>query len=224
MGLSDFSDYDATKLIVGTFFGVRHFDWWPGKKTKREPRLYSPSYEYMWKDGENQAECQCYRGAYGYSNDVAAKNHHCGFYAYYDDDHYQFGDRNAIGVIEAYGRLTVGSRGFRAEKAKIVGLAIKDWTLDDWIMFETNYPSAELFDDKDTMFEKFPLSAPPPEPPPPPPPGIDEVALAFRNNQCPHCKGQMLFAPATSEFLCQPCNLRWPGAFVVNAIHAGYRR
>ena len=224
--MSEFSEYDATPLIVGTLFGVRHFDWWPNKKRARGPYLYSPSYDFAWVDGENTAQCACYKYSFGYeqAGSVASKKHSCGFYAYYDDDHYQFGDRNAIGVIEAWGTVTVGSRGFRASKAKIVAVAIKDWTMDDWFMFEKNYPSAELFDDKDEIFKKFPLSVPPPEPPPPPPPGLDETALAFRNNQCPYCKGQMLFAPATSEFLCQPCNKRWPGATVINYIHSAYRR
>ena len=46
----------------------------------------------------------------------------CGYYAYFDgsDDHAD--TVTVTGLIEAHGLCTVGSRGFRAEKASIVGL------------------------------------------------------------------------------------------------------
>lgn len=220
--MADFNEFDATKFVAGTLFGVRNFNWWPNKKHSKGPYLYSPSYDYQWESGENEADCRCWSADHSYS--PAAKDHQCGFYAYTDNDRMMFHEKNAVGVIEAWGTITVGTRGFRAAKAKIVALAIKDWTLNDWFMLEKNYPDIELFDDKDSILEKYPLSKPPEKPPPPPPPNLDVVAKSFRNNQCPHCKGQLLFAPATSEFYCQPCNKKWPGAFVINAIHAGYRR
>lgn len=52
----------------------------------------------------------------------------CGFYAFVEDDE-RIGDTGAygpivLGVIEGYGRTLVGSKGFRCQKARIVGLTI----------------------------------------------------------------------------------------------------
>src|SRR5690606_3423459 len=56
----------------------------------------------------------------------------CGFHGFTDPgarDYEVPGDRNVVGVIEAFGKITRGTRGFRAEKARIVGLALprKRW-------------------------------------------------------------------------------------------------
>lgn len=54
---------------------------------------------------------------------VASLDCACGFYAYTDDEanpHHE--DGNVLAVVEASGVATVGTRGFRAEKAEIVAL------------------------------------------------------------------------------------------------------
>ncbi len=55
----------------------------------------------------------------------------CGYYGYFDNGHNPHHTKgNVLAVVEAYGVTTVGSRGFRAEKARIVGLidpAHKGW-------------------------------------------------------------------------------------------------
>lgn len=58
----------------------------------------------------------------------------CGYYAYFDrgnNPHHQAGQ--VLGVIEGYGVTTVGSRGFRAEKARLLALIHprrSGWPLD----------------------------------------------------------------------------------------------
>lgn len=48
-------------------------------------------------------------------------NCECGFWAYDEDGFTAHGP--VTGVIEAYGKVTIGTKGFRAEKARIVALA-----------------------------------------------------------------------------------------------------
>lgn len=60
----------------------------------------------------------------------------CGFYAYFDDgDNPHHKPGNVLGVVEGYGSVTVGSRGFRAEKARLVALVEerRPWLLSDAI-------------------------------------------------------------------------------------------
>lgn len=59
----------------------------------------------------------------GAPHEVASKECHCGYYAYFDEGgnpHHNEG--NVLGLIEGYGVTTVGSRGFRSAKAKLVAL------------------------------------------------------------------------------------------------------
>lgn len=81
-------------------------------------RLRSPMYAYGWQRGENVAIC-------GMFSDVrsAAKECHCGFYGLYDPPPLYGGVLGVLGQIEGYGRVQRHSFGFRAEKARIVGLA-----------------------------------------------------------------------------------------------------
>lgn len=48
----------------------------------------------------------------------------CGFWAYYDRA--RWNDDAVRGVIEGYGKTTLGTKGFRCEKAKIVALCLPD--------------------------------------------------------------------------------------------------
>lgn len=48
----------------------------------------------------------------------------CGFWAYYDRA--QWGDAPVRGVVKAYGKTTLGTKGFRAEKAEIVALYLPE--------------------------------------------------------------------------------------------------
>ena len=63
-------------------------------------------------------------------------------------------------MIEGYGRVSVGSRGFRAEKAKIVAL-IRDDGLpaEIWEGLAQQYPSARIFDTRAKMLRSFPVDS-----------------------------------------------------------------
>lgn len=88
----------------------------------------------------------------------------CGYYAYFDtanNPHHNKGNVHAI--IEGYGTITVGSRGFRAEKAKLLAVVIKPkrWNDATSERLRHNYPDVRFFGDKGEAFDAFPLIAPP---------------------------------------------------------------
>lgn len=79
-----------------------------------------------WAPGENLARCN--RGGYAFGNS-AAETHEppddecmCGFWAYWDLTDAPHGDWDVAGVIQGYGRSTIGPLGFRVQKAKIIAL------------------------------------------------------------------------------------------------------
>jgi len=49
----------------------------------------------------------------------------CGFYAYFDGSNAYHTGHTVAAIIEGYGRCTIGTRGFRAEKARLVALIVK---------------------------------------------------------------------------------------------------
>lgn len=69
----------------------------------------------------------------------------CGFYAYFDREANPYHKNgNVLGLVEGFGNVTVGSRGFRAEKAKLVALIdetptpltlVKRHTWQFWLSF-----------------------------------------------------------------------------------------
>lgn len=48
----------------------------------------------------------------------------CGFYGYFDGSDDYHGDGTVTAVVEAYGEAVIGTRGFRAKKARIVALRV----------------------------------------------------------------------------------------------------
>jgi hypothetical protein len=55
---------------------------------------------------------------------IGGLNCGCGFYAYFDGGNDYAQEGRVAGIIEGYGTCTVGSRGFRAEKARLVALVL----------------------------------------------------------------------------------------------------
>jgi hypothetical protein len=123
--------------------------------------------------------------------EVVAKNHTvagvkctCGFYAYFDGGNdyliqmnqqsYGSGwitiggsddDAPRIGaIVEGWGVCTVGTRGFRAEKAKVVALIIPDSTKGRLEVAFTkalrNYPDVQVFDTERDAIRAIPLTDP----------------------------------------------------------------
>ena len=96
--------------------------------------------EQPWRPGENV--CKCQRGghprtatkgeAFGVDTGQTRKyvDHFdpdcaCGFYAFHNGDNDFNGPGQVTAVIKGYGRTVIGDKGFRCEKAEILGLVIE---------------------------------------------------------------------------------------------------
>jgi len=80
-----------------------------------------------------------------------------GFYGYYEgsNDYKHKGRINA--VIEGYGEVVIGTRGFRAMKARIIALHFpKKFDLKVANMVARNYPDVPMFGSFDDMVTTFP--------------------------------------------------------------------
>lgn len=110
---------------------------------------------------------------YEVSSDLKVKHKpescQCGYYAYFaeqDTNPYDEEDQPIIsGVIDAYGKVVLGGKGFRAEKAKITALCIPDdrpaVTQDYRRRVARNYPDVPMFSDVAEMLAAYPIEANP---------------------------------------------------------------
>jgi hypothetical protein len=134
---TDFSNTDVP-LYPGRLVGLRSF------KVDEIGQLTGVSYyNRAWVNGENDAKCGVWDETFfaemkrvslwpntskawiPSDHQVAAKWCTCGFYAYFAQEHNVFHEPNQIeGIIEAWGKVTIGLKGFRASKARIVALVI----------------------------------------------------------------------------------------------------
>lgn len=126
----EFND-EELPLAVGSVTGLRTFR----LLHPDQPVLWAAAWPVEWKPGENTA---IHYGGHGLAwalalaqgkaykqeeHNVAGANCTCGFYAYFDDTNtYNSPGLTVPGIIEGYGRTTIGTKGFRAAKAKIVAL------------------------------------------------------------------------------------------------------
>lgn len=131
-------------------------------------RLLGVAYAAVWTPGENTAKCM-ERGDYDFitlqpqgvheSGRDAHSMTECahGFYGYYEgsNDYYESG--RVMGVVEGYGETIIGSRGFRAAKARIVALHIPaEIPYGRRRLIARNYPGIPTFDSFDSMVAEFP--------------------------------------------------------------------
>jgi hypothetical protein len=120
---------------------------------------------YRWGPGENHAVClrpdtnlpsvamRFPHTATIPAHDSILADCDCGFWAYTSGEHLlSVTGPAALGVIEAWGRMIIGPYGFRAEKARIVGLVFPKWPLDDEVD-----PYAEVPDRQQTTVAMTPL-------------------------------------------------------------------
>lgn len=103
-----------------------------------EPQRFDP----VPKDGEHLPAC------------------HCGFYAYFDgsNDYYdpdKYGPDLIAGVIEGWGEVLVGARGFRCTDARIVALNITS-KHPAFELIRARYPDVTVFDSFDRMVHVYP--------------------------------------------------------------------
>lgn len=112
-----------TEMAMGEIYGLRMFGWDEYGRLRARNIDSAPP----WRPGVNIAQCigglrQFSRDKHDVPNDQCT----CGFYAYTDPAVVRF-DRitypdHIIGAVKCYGRVLIGTKGFRAEKAEIVML------------------------------------------------------------------------------------------------------
>jgi hypothetical protein len=134
--MNDFSQVDVP-LYPGRLVGLRSF-----KLDGIDGKLTGVSYQAPWVNGENDAKCGVWDAIFAAEtkglafrpdptgfvptdHQVATRWCTCGFYAYFAQQPNSFHQLQQIeGIIEAWGKVTIGLKGFRASKARIVALAI----------------------------------------------------------------------------------------------------
>lgn len=171
------SDFGGVGLALGSVRGWR--DWSLTSTGELKPLTHLSG--GRWTPGENVATCQAWvhkkqvgeQGdlsdeEYRWLKDEWKRNHtmdECehGYYAYFDGN--ESGYRNGptvTGVIEGYGEVVIGTKGFRAAKAKILALCVAPfdgmWNLDDFFVerLKANYPGVPLFRSEMAMRQEFP--------------------------------------------------------------------
>lgn len=125
-------------FAVGTVRGIRKWNVL-NNGTLRAVSYVTTSSGGTWQDGQNTAVCfmEKMSNKLGVRHGpVASPRCTCGFYAYYDGTIYAPG--RITGIIEGYGHVTVGTKGFRCEKAIIRALYLptpKSLTFSDFLVF-----------------------------------------------------------------------------------------
>lgn len=120
-------------FYTGRLVGLRSF------AVTSKGELTGVTYAGRWHDGDNEAKCALHDNRFyadfdpekksGITHDpnhqVASLGCSCGYYAYFDgnDNEFQHGV-NVEGLVEAWGKITIGEKGFRAAKARIVALVV----------------------------------------------------------------------------------------------------
>lgn len=146
-------EFDGKSFAAGVVTGTRAFD------VDKLGRLLGVSYRKVWTPGENVAECL---SPPMYGPDGSPAEHEMtecghGFYGYYEGSNDYYGSGHVMGVVEAYGETVIGTRGFRASKARIVALHIPaDVRLGGRRLIVRNYPEIPVFDSFDAMVAEFP--------------------------------------------------------------------
>ncbi len=185
------SDYDGIDFALGTVRGFRR--WKVDVTGTLKPITYHAG---TWGPGENHAECNCHPSSdqlskiedekwqernkriESWRESATFEDMSCGFYAYFDgkdNNGHGSSDPNISGVIEGYGEVLIGTKGFRAKKARILALAVPAfegiWRLDDFVVrqLRANYPNIPVFESELAMRAEFPA---------PPYVSISEPALA----------------------------------------------
>lgn len=93
----------------------------PAVGTRQSWALLSAHLRFAGEPYDRDQDRPCHE-----SDGQAFADCHCGFYAYNDPAWCEVGQGSNIvtGVVEAYGRVVIGSKGFRAEKVRVRALAL----------------------------------------------------------------------------------------------------
>lgn len=84
----------------------------------------------------------------------------CGFYGYYDGSNDYHKPERISAVVEGYGEVVIGTRGFRATKARIVALTIPDTVSPALAMrVRRNYHDIPFLDTFEAMVTAYPTDS-----------------------------------------------------------------
>lgn len=153
-------------LVPGTLRGFRV--WQP----THGARLASLTMSYVWAASTVEAQCMAagnnsaiWGGRWGELekappvHEVPERRCTCGIYARHRPDTYQSSYIN--GVIEAWGRIELGSEGFRAQHSRICALAMPNVIMRDEFaefirILEGTYKGVRFFPSNEAMWQEFP--------------------------------------------------------------------
>lgn len=85
--------------------------------------LMATTRDKIWKPGINRAECDASNQLRFSRHETPSLSCTCGFYATYDLSFPFYGAAVVVAAIEASGKIILGTRGFRAQNAKVVAVA-----------------------------------------------------------------------------------------------------
>ena len=165
------SEFAGLALSLDPVRGVRSF-----RVDNYGHDLTGVVYKQVWSTGENTAQCRKRETFLSAENakiefeapldtryqtgppDTMLSCRH-GFYAYYDGsgDFFTNSDSLISGIINGYGEVLVGTRGFRAMKAEIVALHIP--ATRALVNIRRSYSSIPIFDSLETMVREFPTTS-----------------------------------------------------------------
>jgi hypothetical protein len=141
--------FDGRDLLVGEITAIRTFD-------LRSDGTLWPVFaaERPWTDGDNTAGCRRHQAA-------GAPGCKCGFWAYgtvraLRD---QPAARNVAAVVSCWGRVTPGTRGLRAQYARLDAIWLSPRVADELVaQVAATYPQAQIFRDRAAMLTAHPLT------------------------------------------------------------------
>jgi hypothetical protein len=138
---------------VGEIRAVRSF------RIGAEGVLYPLFSDHAWTDGANAARCRITNGD---GHDVPGTECTCGFYAYASAraaDEYPHA-RHVLAVVACWGRVIAGTRGIRAQYARIEAIwmspKVPDYLRD---AVARRYPALRVESDVDGLLADFPPTA-----------------------------------------------------------------
>jgi hypothetical protein len=178
-GIPPLSAFDAhfgnteAELVADTIYGFRAWTSGPGivygslmsGYSQRDGLFRSLTARHAWVPGWQKAHClfDCRKTAkfhklFGDEKyRVPMKSCSCGFYAYHNPAHAGGLRGEPFGVIEAKGKVLLGSLGFRAEEARIVALHRPRFTgnRDWWEKVEQQFPDVKIYRNKEKMLKDY---------------------------------------------------------------------
>lgn len=91
---------------------------------------------------------------------VAGLDCTCGYFAYFDGRNDYKDPTRLAAIIEGYGICTVGTRGFRASKARLLAIVIpgRKFPKAQFDLVARNYPDVEMYESKAAALAAHPLS------------------------------------------------------------------